>query len=184
MSARLPIFRCRRCARSKVSIGETFLENSLGDLAMKREALRLFVLFIPAEIEPAQTIENGMDTRFGIALDVGIVEAEDHRSAIVAGVEPVENECAGTANMQKTCGDGANRTRSITFEYIGSWLWLLLLALGSCIFGDWTRPIKIAKPILGLAWVGTAESGGQCRKLRAQSPAPLGPRPGYPRLRR
>ena len=38
----------------KVAVGKVFLEDGVGDLAMKRQALGLFVFFIPAQIEPSQ----------------------------------------------------------------------------------------------------------------------------------
>ena len=43
-------------------------------------------------------------TRVGVALDVGVVDAEDHGSVVVAGIEPVEDERAGAADVQKPCG--------------------------------------------------------------------------------
>ena len=88
----------------KVAIRQALLENSLSDLAMERETLRLFVFLVPAQIEPAQTFENRIDGSVGIALDVGIVESQDHGSAIPTGIKPVEDEGAGAANVQKTCG--------------------------------------------------------------------------------
>ena len=68
---------------------------------MKRQPLGLFVLLVPAEVEPAQAFEDRSHRGFGVALDVGIVEAQDHRPALVAGVEPVENEGARAADVQK-----------------------------------------------------------------------------------
>ena len=68
------------------------------------KALRLLILFVPAEIEPAQAIEDRVDAGVGVALDVGIVQAEDHGSLVMAGVEPVEYEGAGAADVEKTGG--------------------------------------------------------------------------------
>ena len=88
----------------KVAVGQAFLKDGIGDLAVQREALGLLVFLVPAEIEPAQAIENGVDAGFGVALDIGVVEAEDHGSSVMAGIEPVEDEGAGAAHVQKTGG--------------------------------------------------------------------------------
>ena len=55
-----------------------------------------------------------------VALDVGVVQAENHGSAVAAGIEPVKNKGSGTANMQKTRGRRSETNTSITFEYSGS----------------------------------------------------------------
>jgi hypothetical protein len=86
----------------EIAICQAFLKDAVGYLAMQSQALGLLVLFIPPEIEPAQTLENGVHRSVGIALDVGVIEAEDHGSSIVAGIKPVEDEGSGTANVQKT----------------------------------------------------------------------------------
>ena len=104
-------FGIARVRRGKVAVGQTFLKDGVGDLAVEREALGLLVLFVPAEIKPAQAIENLIYARLGVALDVGIVEAEDDGSSIVAGIEPVEDEGAGAADVQKT---GGRRSESNT----------------------------------------------------------------------
>ena len=62
------------------------------------------VLLVPAEVEPAQALEDGIERGFGVALDVGIVDAQDHGAAVVAGVEPVEDEGARAADVQKASG--------------------------------------------------------------------------------
>jgi len=64
----------------------------------------LFVFLVPTEIEPAQTFEDGVDGRVGVTLDIGVVESQNHGSSVMTGVEPVENEGAGTADVQKTSG--------------------------------------------------------------------------------
>jgi hypothetical protein len=87
----------------EVAVGQVFLKDGVGDLAVQGQALRLLILFVPAEIEPAQAIENRIDAGVGIALDVGIVEAEDHGSFVMAGIEPVEDKGAGAADVEKSC---------------------------------------------------------------------------------
>jgi hypothetical protein len=52
----------------------------------------LAVLLIPAQIEPAEAFEDGLQRRFGVPFDIGIVDAQNHGATVVAGIEPVENE--------------------------------------------------------------------------------------------
>ena len=87
---------------SEVAIGQSFLKDGVGDMAMEGEALGLFVFFVPAEIEPAQAFEDGVDGGVGIAFDVGVVEAEDHGSSVATSVEPVEDESASAADVEKS----------------------------------------------------------------------------------
>lgn len=91
-------------SRGEVAIRQSLLKNGLGDLAVQCQALGLFVFFIPTKIEPAQTLEDRVNRCVGIALDVGVIQPEDHGSPVMTGVEPVEDEGAGTANVQKTSG--------------------------------------------------------------------------------
>ena len=60
----------------------------------------LAILFVPTQIEPLQALENRIERGLRIALDVGVVNAQDHRPVVVPGVEPVENEGSRAANMQ------------------------------------------------------------------------------------
>ena len=73
---------------------------------MQVQPFRLFVFFVPSQVQPLQAIENGIHGRLGIAFNVSIVKAEDHGAAIVAGIEPVEDESAGAAHVEKTGGRG------------------------------------------------------------------------------
>jgi hypothetical protein len=74
---------------------------------VQRKPFRLFVLLIPAESKPGQTLKNRVHRGLGVALDIRIVEPQDDGSSIVAGIEPIENECPGTANVQKAGGRGS-----------------------------------------------------------------------------
>src|SRR5580698_1076894 len=88
---------------------------------MQLQPLRLFVLLVPPQAEPFQALENGVYRSLGIALHVGVVEAQDHGSTVVTGVEPVKNEGAGAADMQKT-----GRRRSKAHAGIAPrdcWMW-------------------------------------------------------------
>ena len=75
-----------------------------GDLPVQRQPLGLAILLVPTEIEPAQALEDGIERGLGIALDVGVVDAQDHGAAVVAGVEPVEDEGARAPDVQKAGG--------------------------------------------------------------------------------
>src|ERR1700678_1598991 len=88
--------------RGKIAIRQAFLEKAAGDLAMQTQALGLLVLFVPPQVEPAQPLENRAYGRVGIALDIGVIQSQYHGSSIMAGIQPVKDECTGTANVQKT----------------------------------------------------------------------------------
>ena len=79
-------------------------EDGFGISLMQGQALGLAILLVPAQIEPAQPIEDGIERGLRIALDVGIVDAQDHGAAVVAGVEPIEDERARAADVQKAGG--------------------------------------------------------------------------------
>ena len=90
--------------RGKIAIRQALLKDGVGDLAVQAKAFGLLVFFVPAEVEPAQTFEDGVDGGFGVALDIRVIQAEDHGSSVATGVQPVEDEGAGTTDVQKTGG--------------------------------------------------------------------------------
>ncbi len=92
--------------RGEVAIGEALGEDGFGLLAVQGEALGLLVLFVPVETQPAQSFEDGLDAGVGVALDIGVVEAQHHGSVVVAGIEPIEDEGAGAADVEKAGGRG------------------------------------------------------------------------------
>ena len=55
-------------------------------LAVQGQALGLLVLFVPGEAQPAQSFKDGLDAGVGVALDVGVVEAQHHGAVVVAGI--------------------------------------------------------------------------------------------------
>src|SRR5215471_20854327 len=69
---------------------------------MNREPRRRGVLLIPPQPEPSQPLKDRLYRRFGVALDVGIVEAQNHRAAGVAREQPVEKERARRPDVQKS----------------------------------------------------------------------------------
>jgi hypothetical protein len=90
----------------EVAVGETFFKDRPGDFAMEVEALGLLVFLVPTEVEPAQAVEYGGDGGVGVALDVGIVETEDHGAIVMAGIEPVKDKGAGATDVEKSGGGG------------------------------------------------------------------------------
>src|SRR5579871_3073481 len=85
----------------EIAIGQTLLEYAPGDLAMEVEPFRLPVQFIPTEIEPFQAFEDGVERGLRVAVDVGVVNTQNHRSVMAARIEPVENKCSGAADVQE-----------------------------------------------------------------------------------
>ena len=63
---------------SEVAIGEALIEDGLAQLLMQGEALGLAIVLVPSEIEPGEAVEDGVERCLGVALDVGIVDAQDH----------------------------------------------------------------------------------------------------------
>ena len=45
-------------------------------------------------------VEDGIERSLCVAADVGVIDPQDHSSAIPPGVQPVEYEGAGTADVQ------------------------------------------------------------------------------------
>ena len=69
---------------------------------MQVAAVGLSVLLVPIQLKPLQAVENGIERRLGIAIDIGVVDAQDHRAVVAARIEPVENERPGASNMKVT----------------------------------------------------------------------------------
>src|ERR1700728_4211437 len=67
---------------------------------MQMEALRLAVEFVPAECEPIQPFVDGVERGFGVALDIGVVDAQHQCAAVLANIEPIKDEGARAANVQ------------------------------------------------------------------------------------
>src|SRR5208282_3995037 len=91
----------------EIAIGQAFFKDFPRHLAVQIDAFGLMIEFVPAEIEPFQTIENGIARGLGVAIDISVVDAEDHCPAVVTRVKPVEDERSGAANVQKSSGRGS-----------------------------------------------------------------------------
>ena len=92
--------------RGEIAIRQALLENGFGHLPVEGQALGLLVQLIPAQVEPAQPFEDGVQRRLGVALDIGIVDAQDHDAAVAAGEEPVKDEGTRAPDVQKARGRG------------------------------------------------------------------------------
>jgi hypothetical protein len=95
------LFAVANVGRREVAISQPLLKDGFGDLAMQGQPFRLFVLLIPSEVEPAQTFKDRVYGGLGVALDIGVIESENHRSSMMAGVKPVKDKGTGAADMQK-----------------------------------------------------------------------------------
>ena len=94
---------------AKAQVGLALGHQALGVLAVHRHALRLPVgaerpadvgAFVPVEAQPLQVLE---DLRFGaglVALQVGVFDAQDERSALLPREQPVEERGARVAHLQ------------------------------------------------------------------------------------
>src|SRR5215831_1835571 len=107
-----------RVGRGEVAVRQSLLEDVPRDLLVERQPLRLLILFVPTQAQPLQSIGYETQGGFGVALDVGVVQAKNHRAAMVAGIEPVEDEGSRAAHMQKT---GGRRSKAHPQSRIG-WL--------------------------------------------------------------
>jgi hypothetical protein len=99
-------FAFRRAGGREIAVGHALCENRFGHLPVQREALRLPVFLVPAEPQPAEAGEDGIKRSLRVAPQVGIVHAQNHGSAFVAGKKPIENERARATHMQKPGGRG------------------------------------------------------------------------------
>src|SRR5581483_10259802 len=100
------LLRVSGVCRREVAVSKALLQDCVGDLPVEAVPLRLLVFLIPAQPQPAQPFEYRLHGSLGIALDIGIVEAEDHDTATALGIKPVEDEGASAPYVQKTGGRG------------------------------------------------------------------------------
>jgi len=73
-------------------------------LPVQIDALGLLVFFVPAEAQPLQALENGVDRGIGVALDIGIVDSQ------------LKIKVRALPTWRKPVGDGANRTLGLPEE--------------------------------------------------------------------
>src|SRR5258708_31893412 len=99
-------FRVRRMSRGEISIRQPLLEDRPRHLAVQLDTLGLLVFLVPTQPQPFQSLKNRIHRGLRVAFDVSVVKPQDHSSAVVPGIEPVENKSAGAAHMEKSGGRG------------------------------------------------------------------------------
>jgi hypothetical protein len=72
----------------------------IAELALKIRA------FVPVYPQPFQTLHDTGNGCFTGALGIGVLDAQDQRSAMLFGKEPVKKRGAGAADMQIAGGTG------------------------------------------------------------------------------
>src|SRR5579863_3496794 len=112
------IFRLLGRGGREIAICQAFFEDLPRNFAVQLDALGLMIQLVPAEIQPFQAIENGIDRGFGVAIDIGVINTEEQRAVVVTSVEPVEDERSGAADVQQTgWGRGEADARHQVQEY-------------------------------------------------------------------
>src|SRR5580698_11479767 len=81
----------------EIAIRQPFFEDLPRYLTMQLNSVGLTIELVEAEIEPLQAVENGIDRRLGVAIDIRIIDVQHHRATITPRVEPVENEGSSAA---------------------------------------------------------------------------------------
>ena len=80
---------------------------SLASFAVKVDAFGLSIELVGTmlcirhtrtKVQPIQPVEDRIERRLRVPLDVGIVDPQDHRARVVAGVQPVEDKGPGAAD--------------------------------------------------------------------------------------
>src|ERR1700722_12820667 len=96
------LFLFSRSSGNKIAVRPALFKNGPGLPAMQIATLGLRVLLVPIQIEPLQAVENRIERRLCVAIDVGVVDAQNHRAAVTARIQPVKNEGPGASNVQIT----------------------------------------------------------------------------------
>jgi hypothetical protein len=100
---------------------------------MQAQPLGLAILLIPAEFEPIQPVEYGIELFLRIASHIRVVDSQDHGSAILSGVQSVENKGARAADV-KIAGRRGRKTDSHMNAQYNVYGWTItFIRLGSCL---------------------------------------------------
>jgi len=73
---------------------------------MEIEAVGLTVELVPTQFEPLETFVDGIERGLRVSFGVRIVDAENDGAALVASMQPIEDECSSAPYMKVTCGRG------------------------------------------------------------------------------
>ena len=105
--------RLDRLGRTVAVVRPPLGHETIGHRAVAIEALGLEVRrvrsadvrpLIPVEAEPAQAVHDSRDHLPRRTLGVGVLDAQHERSAVPAGIQPVEKRRAGAADVQVAGG--------------------------------------------------------------------------------
>ena len=110
--------RAALCGRSRAAllqfrlgaeaiVGMSGSQQLRGALAIHFHTLGLVVgTLIPIEAEPAHALQDAVNHLRGRALEIGVLNAQDERAAMMAGEQPVEQRGARAAHVQVSGGRG------------------------------------------------------------------------------
>src|SRR6266705_2236773 len=80
--------------------------------------------FIPIQTQPTQTAQDNFHRLLRVSGDVCIFDAQDKRAARMPSIKPVEQSCAGSADVEETGGAGresnANFHRRVTMRCLSA----------------------------------------------------------------
>src|SRR5271157_134931 len=134
--------------RTETEICFAFTQQPLGMFAIEIETLALTIwrvrsadvrAFVPVKAEPLQVFQKlSFETLFA-ALDVGVLDAQDHDAALLPREQPVEKRGAGVANVQMSRG-----RRSEANANLGNSAHSMMLARVECGTTDLRRFTRIS----------------------------------------
>src|SRR5690242_2827082 len=92
--------------RREIAIGPAVAADLLRERLVQLEPLRLAILLVPRQIQPVQPFVDGVQRFFRIALEIRVVDAQNHGAAVTTRVQPVEDKSARAADVEKASGRG------------------------------------------------------------------------------
>src|SRR5271157_3348300 len=134
--------------RAETEICFALSQQPLGMFAIEIETIALTIrrvrsadigTFIPIEAEPLQVFDKLSFEAFFAALDVGVLDAQDHGAAPLPGEQPVEKRGAGVADVQMSRG-----RRSEANANLGNSAHSMMLARVECGTTDLRRFTRIS----------------------------------------
>src|SRR5204863_6428905 len=88
--------------RAVAAVGLPALDELLGPLAVARQTVALVDRpLVPLHAEPLQRADDLLGVVLPGALDVGVLDAQQHRPAVAPGVEEIEDRCARAADAEE-----------------------------------------------------------------------------------
>ena len=103
----LPALHLELLRRREAAVREPPLEQAERRLPVQRDPLRLHVgALVPVEAEPAETIQDALGHLRRGTLQVGVLDAQDEGSMMLAGKQPAEERGPGATHVQVAGGGG------------------------------------------------------------------------------